>query len=162
MSNADKSASGPVALGMGLPWHRLSPGDRFTTLRRTITETDLVNFISVTGMLEAIFIDAHFEDGAISGRPVPGALTCALIEGMQFQTLIQRTGLALLEMNIVAHLPVRVGDTIHGEIEITDVRPTSKGDRGIVTSRVEVMNQQAAKVMTYVVKRLVSGSSPAG
>ena len=45
------------------------------TFSRTITETDLVNFISCTGMLEAIFIESGYAGGAIQGRPVPGALT---------------------------------------------------------------------------------------
>ena len=56
-------------LGLGFTWEQLSAGQKFRTLNRTITEADLVNFISVTGMLEAIFIDANYEHGAISGRP---------------------------------------------------------------------------------------------
>src|SRR3546814_3925899 len=62
-------------LGRGAYWQDLHVGQRFRTLRRTITETDLINFISATGMLEAIFIDAEFEGAAIDGRPVPAALT---------------------------------------------------------------------------------------
>ena len=153
---AAKQPSAPVSLGVGYTWEELGRGDRFTTLRRTVTEADLVSFISGTGMLEAIFIDASF-DGAISGRAVPGALTISLIEGMQFQTLIQRTGLAMLEMSMTAHAPVRVGDTISGLIEIVEVKPTSKRNRGIVTSRVEISNQRGETVMTYEVKRLVAG-----
>jgi len=49
-------------------------GTKFRTFRRTLTETDLVNFISVTGMLEAIFVDAE-HGGVMGGRPVPAALT---------------------------------------------------------------------------------------
>ena len=153
---AAKQPSQPISLGVGYTWEELAPGDRFTTLRRTVTETDLVSFISGTGMLEAIFIDASF-DGAISGRPVPGALTVSLIEGMQFQTLIQRTGLAMLEMSMTAHAPVLVGDTISALIEIVEVKPTSKRNRGIVTSHVEISNQRGETVMTYEVKRLVAG-----
>ncbi len=44
------------------------------TCRRTIREADLVNFISVTGMLEEIFID-ETHCGAMSAGAVPGALT---------------------------------------------------------------------------------------
>lgn len=68
-------------LGQGYYWQDLRVGQRFRTFRRTVTETDLVNFISATGMLEAIFIDANYEHGAITGRPVPGALTYALMKG---------------------------------------------------------------------------------
>ena len=38
-------------LGRGFVWQDLTVGQRMRTFRRTITETDLVNFISVTGML---------------------------------------------------------------------------------------------------------------
>ncbi len=58
------------------------------TFRRTITETDLVNFFSVTGMLEAIFIEEDYEGAAMAGRPVPGALTYTLIEGFILQTVM--------------------------------------------------------------------------
>ena len=77
----------------GRYWQDIKAGDRFRTLRRTISEPDLVSFIAATGMLEAIFIDQTF-DSAMQGRAVPGALTCGLIEGLQFQTLLQATGLA--------------------------------------------------------------------
>jgi acyl dehydratase len=141
----------------GYFWQDLAVGDRFQTLKRTVTEADLVNFISATGMLEAIFIDAHYDGGAIAGRPVPGALTCALIEGMQFQTLLQGTGLAMLEMSVRAISPVCAGDTIDAVIEITDIRPTSKGGRAVVKSKVEIFNQHRTLAMVYEVARLLKG-----
>ncbi len=61
-------------LGQGLYWQDLHAGQRFQTFRRTVTESDLVNFISASGMLEAVFIDATHEGGAMKGRPVPAAL----------------------------------------------------------------------------------------
>ena len=126
-------------LGLGFTWEQLSPGQRFRTLNRTVTETDLVLFTGVTGMLEVIFIDRTFgEKGAIEGQFVPAALTYSLIEGLLCQSMIQGTGLAMLELKQQIRAPVRVGDTVHGEIEIVSVRPTSKGNRGIVVSRVEV------------------------
>ena len=47
----------------------------------------------------------------------------------------------MLELKKKMLAPVRVGDTIHAEIEVTSVRPTSKGNRGIVASRIDVKNQ---------------------
>ena len=52
-------------LGLGFTWEQLSAGQRFRTLNRTVTETDLVMFTGVTGMLEVIFTDKTF--GADSG-----------------------------------------------------------------------------------------------
>ena len=143
-------------LGRGRYWQDLNVGDRFRTLRRTVTEADLINFISTTGMLEAIFIDATF-DGAMAGRAIPGALTCTLIEGLQFQSLLQETGLAMLEMTIKAIKPVMVGDTIFGVIEIKGVRPTSKGGRAVVTSEIAIFNTRDEQVMTYSAVRLLAG-----
>src|SRR5215510_157996 len=125
-------------LGLGFTWEQLSAGQRFRTLNRTLTETDLVMFTGVTGMLETIFVDHTFgEKGAIKGRFVPAALTYTLIEGLLCQSMIQGTGLAMLELKLNVLAPVRVGDTVHGEIEVTSVRPTSKGNRGIVVSKVD-------------------------
>ncbi|CAG9274546.1 MaoC_dehydrat_N domain-containing protein [Paraburkholderia unamae] len=144
-------------LGRGFYWQELQAGQRFRTFRRTVTETDLVNFISATGMLEAIFIDADFEHGAMSGRPVPGALTSGLIEGLLFQTMVQGTGLAMLEFSMKAHAPVLVNDTIYGVVEVEEVKPTSKHNRAVVTSRVEVLNQRDELVLSYTVKRMLAG-----
>lgn len=144
-------------LGQGFVWQDLLVGQRMRTFRRTITETDLVNFIGVTGMLEAIFIEDGYEGGAIAGRPVPAALTYTLIEGFILQTMIQGTGLAMLELVQKIHAPVRVGDRIEAVVEVTGVRPTSKGNRAVVDSRIEVFNQHGACVMTYDARRLLAG-----
>lgn len=150
-------ARGEPLMGRGFYWQDLEPGFRQRTLRRTVTETDLVNFIGVTGMLEAIFIDAHYEAGAIGGRPVPAALTYCLIEGFILQSMIQGTGLALLDVGQIVRAPVRVGDTIWACVEITDIRPTSRNGRAVVSSVVDVFNQRDEQVMQYTVKRLLAG-----
>jgi acyl dehydratase len=144
-------------LGRGFVWQDLKVGQRFQTFRRTVTETDLVNFISATGMLEAIFIDATYDQGAIAGRPVPAALTYSLIEGFILQSMIQGTGLAMLELSQKIQGPVRVGDTIGATVEVTQIRPTSKGGRAVVTSQIEVTNQRGEPVMTYTATRLLAG-----
>jgi acyl dehydratase len=150
-------------LGLGMTWEQLSPGQKFRTLNRTITETDLVMFTGVTGMLEVIFTDHTFgaDKGTIQGRFVPAALTYSLIEGLLCQSMIQGTGLALLELNKRVLAPVRIGDTVHGEIEVTSVRPTSKGNRGIVASRVDIKNQNGEMVISYEATRMLAGQPEA-
>jgi 3-hydroxybutyryl-CoA dehydratase len=148
-------------LGLGFTWEQLSPGQRFRTLNRTITETDLVMFTGVTGMLEVIFTDHTFgvEKGAIKGQFVPAALTYSLIEGLLCQSMIQGTGLAMLELKKQVLAPVRVGDTIYAEIEVTSVRPTAKGNRGIVVSKIDVKNQTGEIVIAYEATRMLAGRS---
>jgi 3-hydroxybutyryl-CoA dehydratase len=144
----------PIA--QGKHWEELQVGWKGRTHRRTVTESDLIAFISATGMLELTFIDAAY-DGAIGGRPVPAALTHCFIEGFQLQSLVQGTGLALLEANIVVDGPVRVGDSIGAIVEVLAVRPTSKFNRAVVSFLVTVFNQDDEQVMHYDVKRLISG-----
>ena len=144
-------------LGQGFYWQDLSVGQRFRTHRRTITEADLVGFVGVTGMLEKIFIDATPMPGGISGRPVPALLTTAIIEGFIFQTMIQGTGLALLESTTKALAPVRVGDTVHAIVEVEGVKPTTKGNRAIVDSTITVLNQNDETVLIYTARRMLAG-----
>lgn len=148
-------------LGLGMTWEQLSPGQKFRTLNRTITETDLVVFTGVTGMLEVIFTDHTFgaEKGTIQGRFVPAALTYSLIEGLLCQSMIQGTGLALLDLKKQVLKPVRVGDTVHAVIEVLSVRPTSKGNRGIMASKVDITNQNGEVVISYEATRMLAGRS---
>ena len=150
-------------LGLGFTFEQLSPGQKFRTLNRTITETDLMMFVGVTGMVEVIFTDQTFgaEKGAIQGRFVPAALTYSLIEGLLCQSMIQGTGLALLELKKQVLKPVRVGDTVHAEIEVTSVRPTSKGGRGIMASKVDIKNQNGETVISYEATRMLAGKAEA-
>ena len=154
---ADRNATDIKQLGQGYYWQDLAVGQRFQTFRRTVTETDIVNFISVTGMLETIFIDATYAHGAIQGRPAPGGLTYGLIEGLIMQGMVQGTGLALLEVHKKMLAPVVAGDTIWAEIEVTSIRPTSQHNRAVVASVIEVRNQNGKPVMAYTATRMLAG-----
>jgi 3-hydroxybutyryl-CoA dehydratase len=118
-----------------------------------------VMFVGVTGMVEVIFTDKTFgaDRGTIQGQFVPAALTYSLVEGLLCQSMIQGTGLAMLDLKKRVLAPVRVGDTIHGEIEVTSVRPTSKGNRGIVASKIDIKNQNGETVITYEATRMLAG-----
>ncbi|MBK1657193.1 MaoC family dehydratase [Paracraurococcus ruber] len=146
----------PRLLGQGYHWQDLAVGQRFRTFRRTVTEADLMGFVALTGMQEPLFVDATW-DGALGARPVPGALTHALIEGMVLAGMAHGTGLALLETTIRPMAPVRVGDTIGAEVVVAAIRPTSAGGRAVVTSAIAVTNQREERVMDYTAVRLLAG-----
>jgi acyl dehydratase len=148
----------PPLLGRGMNWQALSPGQRFHTHRRTITEHDLMGFVALTGMQEPLFVDATLA-GPLGARPVPGALTHALVEGMVLRGMAHGTGLALLETHIRPRAPVQVGDSIDAVVTITASRPTAQGGRGIVTAAIAVHNQKGEKVMDYEVTRLMAGDA---
>ena len=153
----------PPLLGQGYHWQELREGQRFRTFRRTVTEADLIGFVALTGMQEPLFLDATHHGAMASpggARPVPAALTHALVEGMLLRGMVHGTGLALLETHLRALAPVRVGDTIAAEVAVTAIRPTSRGNRAVVTSAVRVANQEGVAVMEYTVKRLLAGRPP--
>ncbi|WOX07724.1 hypothetical protein [Streptomyces sp. N50] len=71
----------------GLTYEEMPVGQIFRTARRTVTETDLVNFVTWGGFNEPLFWDAsHAADGGYTGRLVPGALTYCIAEGLVLQT----------------------------------------------------------------------------
>ena len=147
-------------VGIGFYWNDLNAGDRFRTLNRTITESDIVNFIGVTGMLETLFTDLTFshEHGAIKGRVVPAACVYTMIEGLLCQATMQTTGLALLEVEKKILAPVFAGDTVHAEVEVVSVRQTSKGNRGIVTTQNNIIvAARNVTAITYRAVRMMAG-----
>lgn len=146
-------------LGEGFYWNELSVGDLFRTFGRTITETDIVNFVSSVGMLESLVLDAEYRaaHSAIAGRPAPAALVYAIAEGLTLNATGQGTGLAFLHMELNVDGPVVQGDTIHVEIEVTEVRPASKGNRGLVRTKNRIVNQRGETVITYSPLRLMAG-----
>src|SRR5262247_2661942 len=151
-------------IGQGLTWEAQTVGAVYRTLARTVSETDIVNFVNLCGFTEPLFMDMEYvaRESIFGRRAAPGALTLALSEGLIMQTgLIHGTGLAWLggEIRIVA--PVLAGDTIHVEIEVADRRETRKGDRGIVTYQHRIRNQRGDVVMEARVQRMIKRRTPA-
>lgn len=146
-------------LGQGFAWNDLNVGDRFRTFGRTVTETDIVGFVSAVGMLESLFLDAEYRaaHSAIPGRPAPAALVYALAEGMVLNATAQGTGLAFLHMELDVKGPVLEGDTIHVEFEVIEVRPAQKAGRGLVRTRNHIVNQRGETVIVYTPLRLMAG-----
>ena len=146
-------------LGHGMYWQDMQVGNCYRTYGRTITETDIVNFISCTGFLEVLFTDMEYvrEHSAIKGRLAPGALVYALAEGLSMMGTIQGTGLAFLGMQLDIKGPTFAGDTIHVEIEVIEQRPASKGGRGLVRTRNTVVNQKGETVLVFTPLRLMAG-----
>src|SRR5499426_933891 len=125
-------------------------GDVHRTLARTVSETDIVNFVDLCGFTEPLFMDMEFvkRQSVFGRRAAPGALTFALSEGLIMQTgLIHGTGMAFLGGDVRLLAPVLEGDTIRVEVEVSDKRETRKPDRGIVTYAHRVLNQRDEVVM---------------
>ena len=149
----------PVALvGRGFCYEDLRLGLRFRTHRRTIAEADLANFINLSWLTEELFAVADDAGRAIKGRAVPAALVYSFAEGLLLPTM-QDTGLAFLNATLEVKAPSVVGDTIHVEAEVTELRLTSKGDRGLVRFANKVVNQAGATVLEYDPLRMLKRKS---
>ncbi len=135
-------------IGRGYCFEDLKVGFRFRTHRRTIAESDLAAFVNVTWLTEELFTVEDEASRAIKGRPVPGALVYSFAEGLLLSSM-QDTGLAFLNATLDVKGPTVVGDTLHVECEVTEARLTSKGDRGLVRSANQVMNQRGEVVLAY-------------
>jgi acyl dehydratase len=146
-------------LNRGSTFEEMVVGSRFVTASRTVTETDLVNFVTLFGFNEPLFWDArHAASAGFSGRLVPGALTYCMAEGLLLQThILHGTGLAFMGMQLDVHKPVFVGDTLRAVCEVLESRAASSGGRGVVTTKVTVLNQDDVEVLTYVPVRLIRG-----
>ena len=139
-------------------------GAKYTTLARTVSETDIVNFVNLCGFTEPLFMDMEYvsRHSVFGRRAAPGALTFALSEGLIMQTgLIHGTGMAFLGGDIRVVAPVVQGDTIHVEVEVVDKRETKKADRGIVTYHHRIVNQRDEVVLEAKLQRMIR-RTPAG
>lgn len=145
-------------LGLGLYYEDLTPGRSFKTIGRTITETDIINFVTCTGMTEVLFTNRQFqaEESDIKGQVTPGALVFTFAEGLLVQASMQHTGFAFLDMELSIKGPTVAGDTIHVEVEVIEARRSkSRPTRGIVRTRNRVINQRGEEVMVYTPARMV-------
>ena len=144
----------------GRTWQEMPIGFTFRTSSRTITEADVVNFVTLVGVTEPLFMDARF--GAAHGyvgRLVPGMMTFAYAEGLVIQGgSIHGTGLAFMHTELDIRQPVYVGDTVTVVVEVTGSRAASTGERGVVTTRNSVYNQRDEIVMVYTPVRLTKGT----
>lgn len=130
-------------------------GEQIVTPARTITESDVVQFAQLTGDWNPIHTDVEFAKASPYGeRLAHGLLGLAVAIG-----LLDRTG--TFSGSAIANLgveewrfkaPIKLGDTVHAVVTITDLRPTSDGSRGIAARRFEIRNQRDEVVQ--------EGSSP--
>lgn len=138
-------------------WEDLELGTRFGTRKRTVTETDLVNFVNLTWLTEELFSNGEPADRAhmgITGRVVPGRLVYVFAEGLVAPSF-QAAGIAFLNAELDIKGPTFVGDTLHVECEVVQRRMTSRPGRGLVRTRNTVVNQHGEPVLAYTPLRMM-------
>lgn len=138
-------------MGPGKFFEDFDVGDEFITPRRTITETDLIQFAGLSGDFNPIHTDHVFAAESPYGQPVVyGLLIVSIVTGLTARLgIFEGTIIAMLGIDDWRFLgPVFVGDTLHVRMTIAEKRETSRSDRGILVRAYEVLNQRDEVVQT--------------
>jgi acyl dehydratase len=147
----------------GVHFDQFQVGNRYRTLARTISDYEILGFVTLTGFTEPLFMDLEYirRESVFGARVAPGVLTFGIAEGLVIQTgILHGTGLALLRYDVRVRGPVRAGDTVRVEVEVTARRETQKADRGVVTFEHRVLNQRDEVVLEATVTRLIRREVP--
>jgi acyl dehydratase len=129
-----------------------------TTARRTIGETEIVLFATMTGLHEAPFMsDVDAAEGVFGSRVSPALLTMAIAEGLVVLSgLLHGVAIAFLSVgNVRTPRPVLLGDTVRARVKLLEKRLTSKGHAGVVITSHQVRNQREEIVMEYEMTRMI-------
>jgi acyl dehydratase len=154
---------------MGLYFEEFAVGDRHTSPRRTITETDIVLFCGLSGDYNPLHTDEVFaRSTAIGARIAHGALIFSIATGLSARLgYLDGTAIAFASIDEWRFLkPVFIGDTIFLRTIVTQVHASkSKRDRGVMQRRMEIVNQHDDIVqygLTSVVVRTRAGIKSEG
>jgi 3-hydroxybutyryl-CoA dehydratase len=129
---------------MGLYFEDFFAGQTIETARRTISEDDIMTFARLTGDDNRIHTDPEFSKTTIFGKQVAhGLLGLSIASGLAWQTgILDGTVLAFREVNEWKFVkPVFIGDTIHVQLKVMDVKALPRISGGAVTIALEIKNQ---------------------
>lgn len=134
------------------------PGSSVTTMARTVFDGDIGSFVSLGGIFESLFIDAHHEDNQVlQGRIAPAMLVLTFAEGLYILTGHTYAGRAFLGLDgLRLTAPTLAGDSIHAVVTVETARPSStRPGHGVVELAHEVFNHRDEPLMTYRTTRLI-------
>jgi acyl dehydratase len=124
---------------------------------RTITEADCTWFALLTMNQHPLHSDAHYAETFTQHgqRVVLGPLVFSVVIGMTVADVSGRA-IANLEVDRLRHeTPTFIGDTLYARSTVLELRPGSRGDRGVVTVETVGVNQRGESVCSYTRKVLV-------
>ena len=133
-----------MSYALGRYFEDFTEGEVLTTLGRTVTEADIVNFCGFSGDFNPLHTDKEFAaDSPFKGRIAHGMCGMAIASGLMVRlNILEGTILAFFGIeNWRFKAPIMIGDTIHCEISVVETKATNKPDRGLVKIAVDVLNQ---------------------
>jgi len=135
-------------MARGLYFSEFEVGTDFVTVRRTITETDVVMFAGLSGDYNPLHTDAVFAAKTPFGQRVAhGMLVTSISTGLaQTLGIFEGTTMALMQQTFKYVAPTFFGDTIHLKLTVANAKASSKGGKGVVTFTSEVIKQDGTVV----------------
>ncbi len=123
-------------------------GQQAISTGRTVTEADIVNFAGLAGDYTQIHTNEEFARHSFFGKRVAhGLLLLSIASGLLAQFgFMEGTVLAFRELTCKFSLPVFIGDTVHVEAEVTELKPLKRLGGGAVTFDIQVINQDPKPV----------------
>jgi acyl dehydratase len=116
---------------------------------RTVTEADVVNFARLSGDFQPEHMNEEYaRKGPLGARVAHGLLVLSMATGLLNQTgAFEGTSIAILEMTARFVKAVKFGGTVRAIQKIVGKKETSKPDRGVLTTRITVLNQDDQTVL---------------
>ena len=143
----------------GLYFEEFTLGQTLTTLARTVSEGDIMNFAGLTGDYNQIHTDAQFAAGTQFGQRIAhGLLGLSVAVGLLMRTgVLEGTVIAFREINEWKFVkPVFIGDTIHALMEVKDLKAMPRVGGGLAMVGIEVKNQSGESLMKGTLTLLVA------
>jgi 3-hydroxybutyryl-CoA dehydratase len=133
---------------MGRFFEDFEVGQKLTTRGRTITESDIVQFGALTGDFNPMHFDEDYMQGHMLGKRVAhGMLTVSYAVGQAYQLgFMEQTVLSFRGIEMKFSAPVYIGDTIHVELIIQEVKEARRLGGGTVTLEVRIINQEGKAI----------------
>lgn len=137
-------------MALGQFFSEFSIGDLFESGGRTVTEADVVHFAGISGDFNPLHTDASFAEKTPFGQRIAHGMLVASISTGLGQTLgiFGGTTLALLSQTFEYKAPCFFGDTLRLRLTVRDVKPSSKGGKGIVFFQSDVIKQDDSVLVT--------------
>jgi len=132
----------------GLTFEEFQIGDTVESAGRTITETDIVTFASLSGDWNAMHTDAEYaKQSLFKQRVAHGLLVLSVASGLAVRMgLMDATIKAFMGLDWKFRAPVFIGDTVHVRATVTNKRAMASLGGGLVVMKVEVVNQEGKVV----------------
>ena len=132
-------------------------GETFRSIGTTITETHIVNFVSLAAIVEPYFSDMEFiKQTPYLSRIAPGPFVTAVSLG-QFARLglIDETSFGMVTETTQFKMPVRPNDTLITNVEVVSKQNSDCSNRGIIDFRLIINNHRCETVANIMMKVFV-------